>query len=39
MQENGEFDALFDEYFAKDLNSLPYEKGKTVELKLDNPYF
>jgi hypothetical protein len=39
MQKNGEFDTLFDEYFAKDLNTLPYEKGKTVELKLDNPYF
>lgn len=39
MQKNGEFDALFDEYFAKDLNTLPYTKGKTVEIKLDNPYF
>lgn len=39
MQENGEFDALFNEYFADDLNKLPYTKGKTVEIKLDNPYF
>ncbi|MEL0640216.1 transporter substrate-binding domain-containing protein [Pseudoalteromonas aliena] len=39
MQKNGEFDALFNEYFAKDLNTLPYTKGKTVEIKLDNPYF
>ncbi|KAA1161660.1 transporter substrate-binding domain-containing protein [Pseudoalteromonas fuliginea] len=39
MQKNGEFDALFYEYFATELNSLPYTKGKTIELKLDNPYF
>ncbi|GAA69478.1 ABC transporter substrate-binding protein [Pseudoalteromonas sp. BSi20429] len=39
MQESGEFDALFNEYFAKDLNTLPYTKGKTIEIKLDNPYF
>nr|WP_232785134.1 transporter substrate-binding domain-containing protein [Pseudoalteromonas sp. 78C3] len=39
MQTNGEFDALFNEYFAKDLNTLPYTKGKTIEIKLDNPYF
>ncbi|MBH0019231.1 transporter substrate-binding domain-containing protein [Pseudoalteromonas sp. SWXJ133] len=39
MQESGEFDALFNEYFAKDLNTLPYAKGKTIEIKLDNPYF
>ena len=39
MQNSGEFDALFDEYFAKDINSLPFTKGYTTELKLDNPYF
>jgi ABC-type amino acid transport substrate-binding protein len=39
MQENGEFDALFNEYFAKEINNLPYSKADTVEIKLDNPYF
>ena len=39
MQENGEFDALFNEYFAKEINNLPYSKANTVEIKLDNPYF
>ena len=39
MQQNGEFDALFYEYFATDLNSLPYTKGETIEIKLINPYF
>lgn len=38
MQKNGEFDALFNEYFAKDLNALPYTKGKTTEIKLINPF-
>lgn len=39
MQKNGEFDALFNEYFAKEINNLPYSKADTVEIKLDNPYF
>ena len=39
MKKTGEFDALFYEYFATDLNSLPYTKGKTIDIKLDNPYF
>ncbi|WP_338366430.1 transporter substrate-binding domain-containing protein [uncultured Pseudoalteromonas sp.] len=39
MQKSGEFDALFNEYFAKDISSLPFTKGFTTELQLDNPYF
>jgi ABC-type amino acid transport substrate-binding protein len=38
MINSGAFDALFNQYFAEDLNSLPF-KQNVREIKLDNPYF
>lgn len=39
MQKNGSFDQLFAQYFADDLNALPFDSENTVEIKLENPYF
>lgn len=39
LKESGEFDRLFEHYFAEELASLPYQKSEVVEIKLDNPYF
>lgn len=39
MEQSGEFLALFNKYFADDLNVLPFKEVKAIELKLANPYF
>ncbi|MBQ4834283.1 transporter substrate-binding domain-containing protein [Pseudoalteromonas sp. MMG010] len=38
MINNGEFDALFNQYFADDIAALPYN-SKVQEIKLDNPFY
>lgn len=39
MQQNGNFEQLFAQYFAEDLKALPFDTANTVEIKLENPYF
>lgn len=39
LEQSGEFLALFNKYFADDLNALPFKGVKATELTLANPYF
>lgn len=39
MQKTGEFLALFNKYFRDDLNALPFDEAKAIEIKLVNPHF
>lgn len=39
MQKTGEFLALFNKYFRDDLNALPFNEAKAIEIKLVNPHF
>ena len=39
MQKTGDFLALFNKYFRDDLNALPFNEAKAIEIKLVNPHF
>jgi len=39
MQASGEFDEMFNRYFAEGLASLPFKEGNTLEIALENEYF
>ena len=39
MKSSGEFDQLFNSYFAEDLAGLPFTEKSAIEIKLENDYF